>query len=215
MIQTASEVETDDGTIASELADREVTEEPAEETATETESEATLPLDQVFEILKNQRRRYVLSYLNEQDGPVSMSDLSEQIAAWENDKEVHELSSGERKRVYVGLYQCHLPKMDGMDIVEFNKPRGIIELGANAELFDKYLEEDESTGRPWHRYYAAICLGSWLALPVAALLGGAVSLPVMEVTLVAVLSVFSACAVVHVRAEREADEREDAAATAA
>jgi hypothetical protein len=102
----------------------------------------------VFEILKNQRRRRVLQYLREHGGPVSLSDLCEHIAAQENVTEVHRLSSSERKRVYVGLYQCHLPEMDGMDIVEFNKPRGIIEPGANADLFDKYVDTDQEADDP-------------------------------------------------------------------
>jgi predicted Zn-ribbon and HTH transcriptional regulator len=46
------------------------------ETDALAESDSKLELDQVFEILKNQRRRYVLQYLNEIDDTVSMSDLA-------------------------------------------------------------------------------------------------------------------------------------------
>lgn len=88
-----------------------------------------LPLDEVFGILKNRRRRYVLKYVAEADGQVSIGETAEQIAAWENDKPVEQITSSERKRVYVGLYQSHLPKMDGIGAVSFNKPRGIIEPG--------------------------------------------------------------------------------------
>lgn len=103
-----------------------------------------LPLDQTFEILKNQRRRYVLQYLDSAEGSVTLSDLAEQIAAWENDKEVRTITSSERKRVYVGLYQCHLPKMAGMDVIDFNKPRGIIEPGEHTDTFEQYLQPNES-----------------------------------------------------------------------
>ena len=115
----------------------------------------------MFEILKNQRRRYVLKYLKEVDDTVSMSDLAEEIAAWENDKEVSQLSSSERKRVYVGLYQCHLPKMDSMDVVSFNKPRGRIERGANADVFDDYIDTGtESEDPAWFRIHALTAAGT-------------------------------------------------------
>ena len=118
--------------------------ESAEAHAEDAPPTPALPLDQTFEILKNQRRRYVLQYLDDADGPVSLSDLAEQIAAWENGKEVREITSSERKRVYVGLYQCHLPKMAGMDVISFNKPRGIIEPGEHIDAFDQYLRPNKS-----------------------------------------------------------------------
>jgi transcription elongation GreA/GreB family factor len=49
----------------------------------------SLPLDQVFEILKNRRRREVVKYLNERDESVSLSDLAEHVAAIENDTTVN------------------------------------------------------------------------------------------------------------------------------
>lgn len=102
-------------------------------------ADEALPLDHAFEILKNERRRMVLEELSVAGGEVTLSDLSETIAARENDKTVTEISSEERKRVYVGLYQAHLPKMDATDIVEFNKDRGLIRPGAHSDLLERYL----------------------------------------------------------------------------
>jgi hypothetical protein len=148
------------------------------ETGALAESESELELDQVFEILKNQRRRYVLQYLSQIDDTVSMSDLAEEIAAWENDKEVSQLSSSERKRVYVGLYQCHLPKMDSMGVVSFNKPRGRIERGPNADLFDRYLETESTTDAPaWHRIHAIVAGASIVVLALALLVQALASGP--------------------------------------
>lgn len=159
-----------------------------------------LPLDQVFEILKNQRRRRVLKYLDEADEPVTISDLSEQIAAWENDKEIHHLSSSERKRVYVGLYQCHLPKMDGMGIIEFNKPRGIIESGPNVDVFDEYLDmNDEGEGRPWPRYYLGLSVASVAMLPVAMVVTSMTAFPVVTAMLAAVVGSFLVTSIAHAR----------------
>jgi len=102
-----------------------------------------LGFDQIFDILKNQRRRHVLRYLEEADDEVRLGELADQIAAWENDKDVSQITSQERKRVYVGLYQCHLPKMDDMGVVDFNKPRGLIDCGKNIHLFGPYLPPEE------------------------------------------------------------------------
>lgn len=153
-----------------------------------------LPLDQVFEILKNSRRRQTLHYLFENGGTASLSDLAEHIAAIENDIEVRAITSSQRKRVYVGLYQCHLPKMDGMDIIDFEKNRGTVEIGPNAERLKPYIEQSEELA--WDRLYAGVTVGatalfglSMLGVPSAALTPTAV--------LVAFLAVMLACTAVH------------------
>ncbi|MHB9286529.1 hypothetical protein ACKVMT_05760 [Halobacteriales archaeon Cl-PHB] len=149
----------------------------AEQEATETEG---LPLDQVFEILKNQRRREVLHYLNEHEGQASLSDLAEHIAAMENDTTVDAISSSQRKRVYVGLYQCHLPKMDDMNIVAFDQNRGDVELAANAEQLDAYLT-DTGSARRWHRVYLGLAVAAGLLVGVGELGAAAYGLSPMLV----------------------------------
>lgn len=155
-----------------------------------------LPLDQVFEIVKNQRRRYVLRYLNAVDGEVSLSDLAEQIAAWENDKEIRKITSSERKRVYVGLYQCHLPKMAGMDVITYNKARGIIGRGENADAVEPYLHVNEPTLESyWGKHYTGVwtlCAGLLL---VAVLFQPFSGVPLVE-TAAALTTALTAVAVV-------------------
>jgi hypothetical protein len=110
-----------------------------------TTSEA-LSKDTLFEILKNRRRRDALAYLKANDGVATLSDMAEFIAAKENDIEIGALSSSQRKRVYIGLYQCHLPKMAAAGVVDFEKNRGDIELRPEAAQLDVYLadvEEDD------------------------------------------------------------------------
>jgi hypothetical protein len=88
-----------------------------------------LPLDDVFDLLRNQRRRGVLQYLRDStDGTATLDELAEHIAAKENDVEIEQLTSSQRKRVYIGLYQCHLPKMDELGVIEYNQSRGRIDL---------------------------------------------------------------------------------------
>ena len=112
------------------------------------------------------------------------------IAALENGKDVHEISSSERKRVYVGLYQCHLPKMDGMDVISFNKPRGIIEAGPNADIFDQYLENEQENQFHWHKYYAGMSILGGVVLLSAIAMQGVTTFPVMEIAVVGVVAAF-------------------------
>jgi hypothetical protein len=107
-----------------------------------------LSLDVIFEILHVSRRRDVLTYLESNDGSASLDELAEFIAAKENGIEEWELSSSQRKRVYIGLYQCHLPKMDDAEIIEYNQPRGQVELKpAAAQLYPYlYLDPFEDEG---------------------------------------------------------------------
>lgn len=126
------------------------------ESTTETDSSASgvesrganVDFDQVFGLLKNRRRRRTLRYLIGESEQVRLGELAEQIAAHECDKEVSHIDSQERKRVYVALYQCHLPKMADVDAIAYDKPRGTIERGPNFALFETYLPSEERTVEP-------------------------------------------------------------------
>ncbi len=90
-----------------------------------TESEP-FGLDDAFHLLQNQRRRWVLQHLHDVDETVEMGDLAERVAAWEHDTTVERLTSTQRQRVYIALYQRHLPKLDDMDVVDYNQSRGLV-----------------------------------------------------------------------------------------
>lgn len=132
--------------------DVEVEEEVPED---ESQPPQSVPLDVVFGILKNERRRLVLKYMGDAESQTSLSDLAEHIASIENDKPAVELGSQERKRVYVGLYQCHLPRMHDSGAIEFDKNRGTVDAGSNIEQFYEYLDQPEPDTTPWSNYYLA------------------------------------------------------------
>ncbi|MFW5963447.1 MAG: DUF7344 domain-containing protein [Natronomonas sp.] len=117
-------------------------------TGGETSSEGD-SLDVVFDVLSSSRRRLVLRRLEARDGESTINDLAEHIAAVENDKAVSELSSQERKRVYVSLYQAHLPRMEEVGVVSLDD--GTVTVGPNADRVYAHLSqssEPESTGPP-------------------------------------------------------------------
>jgi hypothetical protein len=107
------------------------------------ETDGDLEIGKIFEILKNERRRRVIEFLTEQENEATtLSAVAEHIAAQENDTEVTQITSSQRKRVYIGLYQCHLPKMDDYGVIDYQQSRGTIEL-QNVSQIERYLEEPE------------------------------------------------------------------------
>lgn len=108
---------------------------------------AELTKGEIFDLLKNSRRRTVIQYLRANDGYAELNDLAEHIAAAENDTTVQQLSSDQRKRVYIGLYQCHLPKMDSLGVISYDKDRGTIELQESVSQLLQYMEPLGGEGR--------------------------------------------------------------------
>jgi hypothetical protein len=140
-------------------------------------TEDELPLERVFDILRNERRQRVLGYLAVTDDDViRIGDLAEHVAAIENDLSVNALSSQQRKRVYVALYQCHLPKMADADVIAFDKDRGTIEVGPNLDQLRPYLdietETDEADAIGVETPFAVLSVAGVVAYLFAALAGG-------------------------------------------
>jgi len=79
------------------------------------EQNTDLELGEVMEILRARRRRVVLDALD-REGEATFGDLVDYAA-----REIHGLgySTTERKRLYVALYQNHLPKLDDYGVVSF------------------------------------------------------------------------------------------------
>ena len=141
-----------------------------------------LSQDEIFAILSNPRRRYVLYFLNQHETAIELTDLAEHVAAWENDTTVEELNSKERKRVYVSLYQTHVPKLADHGLIDYDPESGMVRQTESSRRVDQYLDTDES-GIRWERVYAGLAivsalllLGVVLQLPVIAAVGEATML---------------------------------------
>jgi DNA-binding transcriptional ArsR family regulator len=126
-------------------------------------SDTELTQDDVFEILSSPRRRYLLYYLRQRQEPVELTALAEHVAAWENGVDTDDLTTQERKRVYVSLYQTHVPKLDEAGIVEYDPESGMVVLTQRAQRIDSYLGEDDQMR--WQLFYVALAAaGSVLLL---------------------------------------------------
>ncbi|GAB7017705.1 hypothetical protein JCM18750_05660 [Halostagnicola bangensis] len=106
----------------------------------QTKQSNALSSDTVFHILQTSRRRETIRYLLDTTGPVKMRDVAEHVAALEHETTVAKLDSTQRQRVYIPLYQSHLPTLDEEGIIDYNKTRGIIRPTDQLELFRPYLE---------------------------------------------------------------------------
>jgi hypothetical protein len=154
-----------------------------------------LTQDTVYDLLSNKRRRYVISKLRRADGAVSVNELSEAVAAWENDVDVDELTDKQVKRVYVSLYQIHVPKLDEAGLVDYDKEAGTVELTPTVSQLDSYLpeQERETTEVPWPLVYGAVAAVALSLYAGVFLLPGAFEwLPLTALNVV----VFTALAVV-------------------
>ena len=120
-------------------------------------AESEVSPDLVFELLSNQRRRMVLYYLRRAEGTMSVKELAREIAARENDVPVEELTSQQRKRVYVSLYQTHLPKLESTGMIDYDD-EGNVRLTDRATEMDSYLTPPVESTYPWQYHYLVLAL---------------------------------------------------------
>lgn len=110
--------------------------------------------DDVFDLLSSHRRRYALHACKQLETPVELSELAEQVAAWENDKSRREITSNERHRVYTSMQQTHLPAMERADIIDFDDRT--VELTDRADDLNVYMDIVPDQSIPWGQYYLGL-----------------------------------------------------------
>lgn len=116
----------------------------------------SLSTEAVFETLSSQRRRYTLHYLKQRREPVTVRDLSEQVAAWENGIDRESVTPKLRKRVYTALHQTHLPKMSQLEVIEYDSDRGVVEMTPHVSQLDIYLDIVSTDDLPWSQFYLGL-----------------------------------------------------------
>ncbi|MFC4407121.1 DUF7344 domain-containing protein [Haloarchaeobius iranensis] len=125
---------------------------------------------EIFDVLRNQRHRYVLQYLKRKGEPVELGDLATRVASWEYRTPCEEVSSEQRKRVYTTLQQTHLPRMAEAQIIDYDSDSGLIEPTARTQDLSIYLEIVPGSELPWREYY--LSLGAVSTALCAAIWGG-------------------------------------------
>lgn len=113
----------------------------------------------IYELLSNKRRRYIVHYLKQRpEETVAVNDVTEQVAAWENDKPVEQLNAQERKRVHISLYQSHLPRLDEEGVIEYDDDADQVSVSESLGNIEVYLEVVSEQNIPWSQFYFGLAL---------------------------------------------------------
>jgi len=124
-------------------------------------SASALSRERVEHALYNLRRRYVVYYLSRNDGIANLDELSTQVAAWENDAPTDSVPDDRWKSVYSALHQTHLPKLEEIGLLWYDRERTRVELTPRGRNLTLYLASDGFTASPWpHRYLLVCALGA-------------------------------------------------------
>lgn len=112
-----------------------------------------LTLDGLLKVVENERRRRTIQVLADHTGRVDIGDLAPHLAELANDCPVAGPTATQRKREYVALYQLHLPKLDEVGVVEYDKNRGTVEPGPHAGRVTGFLNRATGDDTAWPWYY--------------------------------------------------------------
>ncbi|OLZ40448.1 hypothetical protein A6E15_05350 [Natrinema saccharevitans] len=127
-------------------------------------SESDLTQAELFDVFSNARRRHAVQYLKRTGGTCDLAPLVEQVAAWENDTDPDDVTRTQRRRVYISLYQTHLPMLEDHGIVDWDPDGHRIELLPSEERFDPYLDRHLEDQRPWQYLYGGVTVVGVIAV---------------------------------------------------
>jgi len=127
--------------------------------------EPELKAVEIHDVLSNERRQLILTFLREAGGVLSARELSERIA---------EVETGEsppprniRQSAYVSLHQTHLPKLDELGIVDYDQSAKTVRLNDRAKQVSVYMETVPKYGISWSEYYLAVSVLGLLLVAAA------------------------------------------------
>lgn len=133
----------------------------------------------IAEAIRNTRRRYTVYYLYKQNRPVPLTDLVEQVAAWENCTTPDEITTTQRNSVYAALKQLHLPYLEERNLLSIDHEHNHIESRLRDAAVEFSLANDPRTTIRWYRVYLLVSTVTLLVIGLA----GADVLPVGSISL--------------------------------
>jgi hypothetical protein len=117
----------------------------------QSESRGIIEKSDIFDILQNDRRRYILEILRKQ-GNKSVHYLSEEIARMEAKTE--EINSSTIKSIYISLLQVHLPKMESFNVITYDKENNMVKLLPPASNLNTYIETVKNGDISWSQFFS-------------------------------------------------------------
>jgi hypothetical protein len=116
--------------------------------------------DEVYGLLENPRRRYLLYCLDRHDGEVSLSRAVDVVTAWEKECSVEEVRSTDRRCVYSALRRRHIPRLETENVVVLDEDAGTLSFDLHAEKATQWLFPDEVDR--WSKYYLGLAAAGGL-----------------------------------------------------
>lgn len=96
--------------------------------------------DRTHALLSNARRRFALYYLLSNEY-TNTDSLSLQIAAWEEEVSIADVSEDTQQAVKLSLHHHHLPKLAASNVLEFDYRTGDIVLADGFEDLRPFIED--------------------------------------------------------------------------
>lgn len=108
-------------------------------------------IDTVFDILRDEHRRYVL-YRLEEERHTNLDELAQQVAAWLHDEPISELTREQVGRTEAALHHVHLPKLADSNLIEFDPRSGdvvrVVEVRELRDTLDAVKRLEERLAEP-------------------------------------------------------------------
>ncbi|WP_080510506.1 DUF7344 domain-containing protein [Halorubrum coriense] len=152
-------------------------------------NEDELSEDEIYDVLSNRRRRFVIHALKRKQGPVDISELSEHIAAWESGRDPDDVEYEDHRSVYSTLKRTHLPNLEQNNIITIDEEESVVHPTPQLENIDVYIEAVSSKEMPWSLYYVGLA-----GVAVSLLLVVTVGAPVVGALEPAEVGIFTATA---------------------
>lgn len=164
-----------------------------------TASPESISRSEIFEVLSNDRRQYVVQCLLDrcEESALPLGEVVDYVAAREYDLPLGEIRAAQRKRVYTAVRQCHLPKLDKYGVVDFDNLRSEVGPGSALEDVSRYLEYDPRTAPSWGFRYLGLSLLAALVLSLSLGHVGPLGALAPETLTMAIVGTFAATAGVH------------------
>ena len=89
--------------------------------------EQATELDVQLDVLSNARRRYALAVLARADPPVTIRDLTNEIATREYDAPLTEVPADAVTAIHARIRHVHVPKLVETDVIDYDPERRRIE----------------------------------------------------------------------------------------
>ncbi|SNR55148.1 DUF7344 domain-containing protein [Halorubrum vacuolatum] len=127
----------------------------------------TLSDDEIFELLANPRRRFVLLSLRESGQAIPLTDIADSMAGASRDVGVSGPDRAERKRAYVSLYQTHIPSLVDAGVVTYDADSGFVALTDRANMLFPFLDLSDHDDDWAMRYLIIAVVGLVVYVPAA------------------------------------------------